>query len=65
MMRALIFFMGANLLSASHEEHRRFDIPTIPILGSATSNKNFDYIVVGAGTAGMTIGVFLDQFCCA
>jgi hypothetical protein len=41
-------------------EHRRFDIPTIPMIGSLFEDKSFDYIVVGAGTAGMNIVKLLD-----
>jgi hypothetical protein len=52
--------MRIGLLSASHEEHhtehQHFHIPSIPVLGSIFEDKTYDYIVVGAGTAGMTLG---------
>ncbi|KNZ52178.1 hypothetical protein VP01_365g2 [Puccinia sorghi] len=49
-------FIRITPLSAMHEEQQLFGIPTIPVLGSVFEPKTYDYIVVGAGTAGMTIG---------
>jgi hypothetical protein len=63
----ICFDMSIGLLSASHEEkyhpeHMYFDIPSIPVLGSIFKDRTYDYIVVGAGTAGMTIGRYSQQF---
>jgi hypothetical protein len=51
----ICFDMRIDLISA-------LDLSSIPVLGSVFNNKTYDYIVVGAGTAGMTIGKCSQQF---
>ncbi|MBW0496983.1 hypothetical protein O181_036698 [Austropuccinia psidii MF-1] len=45
-----------------HDQDKCFlEIPTIPILGSVFENKIYDYIIIGAGTAGMALGARLSE----
>jgi hypothetical protein len=58
--------MRIGLISALHEKkyetkNMDSDIPIIPVWGSMVKDKTYDYIVVEAGTAGMTIGKYSQQ----
>ncbi|OAV90823.1 hypothetical protein PTTG_02176 [Puccinia triticina 1-1 BBBD Race 1] len=58
---AVICCMSVNLLSVIVEEHFPFDFPTHQGLGAALKRKTYDYVIVGAGTAGMTIAARLAE----
>ncbi|KAA1078614.1 hypothetical protein PGTUg99_014120 [Puccinia graminis f. sp. tritici] len=57
----LICFMGVNPLTGINEDHLRFDDPTHRVRGSLLKRKTHHYIIVGAGTAGMTIAARLSE----
>ncbi|MBW0541526.1 hypothetical protein O181_081241 [Austropuccinia psidii MF-1] len=55
------FTIRGSLLAANNQNQRFYVKPVLPYVGATTLDTNYDFIVIGAGTAGMALGARLSE----